>query len=123
MNSSELDIQNRLRMEASKRGGILFRNNVGAALTKDGSYIRFGLANDSKAINKRFKSSDLIGLFPILIGPEHVGSTIGQFTAIEVKPEGWVYRGTEREIAQLNFLEAVKSKGGKAIFCSGKENI
>lgn len=116
---SEAANQTALRVEASKAGWRLWRNNVGAAYTSDGSFIRYGLANDSQQLNKRLKSSDLIGLKPVLITPEMVGHIVGQFVAREVKRGGWKYTGTAREVAQLNYLTLVASLGGDARFTTG----
>ena len=115
---SEAAIQTRIRLEASRKGGRLWRNNVGAGLLEDGTFIRWGVANDSKQMNKMIKSSDLIGIKPILITHEHVGQTFGQFVAREVKPQSWRYGATEREQAQLKFLELVASLGGDAAFAT-----
>lgn len=120
---SEAAIQTRIRLEASRKGARLWRNNVGATYTEDGSFIRYGMANDSKEINKVFKSSDLIGLQPVMITQAMVGQVIGQFVAREVKPEGWQYMSTEREEAQLKFLEFVISLGGDAAFASGEGTL
>lgn len=84
-----------------------------------GNHIRFGLGNDSPRINKIFKSSDLIGVTPVVITPEMVGSTVGVFTAIECKAPGWRYSGDDREIAQKRFLDKVLELGGIARFESG----
>jgi hypothetical protein len=115
---SETGVQSRVRLEASRRGMRLWRNNVGACYTDEGQFIRYGLANDSHQMNKRIKSSDLVGLRPVLIEPHHVGQVIGQFVARECKPEGWRYTGTEHEQAQLKFLELVLSLGGDAAFAN-----
>ena len=71
--ASEAAVQTAVRLGATADGGRLWRNNVGATTMDDGSFLRFGLANDSPAMNKQFKSSDLIGIRPVLIQPEHVG--------------------------------------------------
>jgi hypothetical protein len=119
----ESDVQKLVKLEASKKGFPLWRNNVGAVHTNDGRFIRFGLGNESKRMNACAKSSDLIGIRPLIIRPEHVGITIGQFVAREVKKSDWVYSGTERERAQLTFLEIVTEYGGDAAFCTGEGTL
>ena len=98
---SEAAILNDLRLEASEQGARLWRNNVGATMTNTGSYIRFGLANDSMAVNQAIKSADLIGIKPIIITEEHIGKQLGVFLSREVKKPGWQYTGNARERAQL----------------------
>lgn len=114
--------QQQIRLQASRNRAALWRNNSGAVTTDDGRHIRFGLGNDSVKINKFFKSSDLIGITPILIDWQHVGLTFGVFTAVEVKRGSWRWSGNEREQAQLNFLNLVQSKGGLATFATSKED-
>lgn len=111
---SESTVQARVRLEASQKGCRLWRNNVGAGYMLDGSFLRFGLANDSSALNKSIKSADLIGIRPVLIEQRHVGTTIGQFLSREIKASTWKYRGTTREKAQLKWAELVVSLGGDA---------
>lgn len=120
---SETAIQTQIRLEASKKGGRLWRNNVGATYTNDDRFIRYGLANDSKSMNDMIKSSDLIGIKPIHILPNMVGWTIGQFVAREVKPSDWQYSGKKREQAQLKFLELVAGKGGDACFAKSEGTL
>lgn len=119
---SESAVSSLLRLEAARLGWPLWRNNVGAAKTETGSFIRFGLANDSAALNKVLKSSDLIGIKPVVVRPEHVGTKIGQFVAREVKHSAWRFTGTDREKAQLRFIELVRGMGGDASFSTGPTN-
>lgn len=107
-NASESYVQKSIRFEAAQKGIILWRNNVGMAADPHGNVVRFGLANDTKEMNHRIKSSDLIGIKPN-----------GQFICREVKKLGWVYRGTQPEKAQRAFIELVLSKGGDAGFATG----
>lgn len=116
--SSEAAIQSDLRVEASSKGGRLWRNNVGAFTDERGVPVRVGLANDTAKMNKVIKSSDLIGIYPIVIQPEHVGHTIGQFWSVEVKEQGWRFTGKPREVAQLQWINLILSLGGRARFVS-----
>lgn len=116
----ESNVINAVRLKASEAGYTLFRNNVGAAYDRTGRFIRYGLANDSAQMNKSLKSSDLIGIRPVLIDPTHLGRTIGQFVALECKRSSWKYRGTQRERAQEKFLTLIASNGGYARFSTGE---
>ena len=120
---SESNVQTRVRFEASANNARLWRNNVGACETSTGSWIRFGLCNDTPKLNEEIKSSDLIGIRKILIQPWMVGTHIGQFVARECKHEGWVFSGDEHEIAQLRYLELVLSFGGDACFATDTGTI
>lgn len=117
---SESRQQALVRIEAANLGVWLTRNNVGVLIDKEGRPVRYGLANESKKQNEKVKSADLIGIRPILIGPQHVGKIIGQFVSREVKEEGWRFTGHGRETAQLAWLNFVNTKGGDAAFCSGQ---
>ncbi len=105
--------------EWRERGAMLWRNNVGAGYSEEGDFLRWGLANDSEAINNVMKSSDLIGVQPELITQHHVGMTLGLFRAVECKKPGWHYTGTPREKAQLTFGTRVMSLGGLFEFSTG----
>lgn len=113
---SEAAVQAAVRAEASRRGYRLFRNNVGAGKLESGSFVRFGLANDSPAMNAVVKSADLIGVRPVVIEARHLGHTLGQFVSLECKGRGWRFAGTERETAQRRWAEMIVSMGGHAAF-------
>lgn len=109
---SEAAVQQQVRLEAAEKGVHLWRNNVGALQDAEGRWVRYGLCNDSKQLNARFKSGDLIGVRPG-----------GQFVSREVKPAEWRYSGTEREQAQLRWIELVCAAGGDAAFVTGRGTL
>jgi hypothetical protein len=114
---SESDIQQDVMVEGPKHDCILMRNNVGAMQDVTGRTVRYGLGNISKEQNKKIKSSDLIGLTTVVVTPDMVGKTVGIFTAIEVKDKGWTFSDKDkRAVAQLAFINWIKSKGGIAGF-------
>lgn len=120
---SEAAVQTAVRLEASRVGARLWRQNVGACKDDTGRIIRYGLCNDSAALNKRIKSSDLVGIRPVIITPDMVGHTIGQFIAREIKKPSWHYTGTDREKAQLAFGELVISLGGDFAFANSEGSL
>ncbi len=131
---SEAYAQQQGRMQAGRMGGVLWRNNVGASKAKTQhkcpncqfkfeekhAPIRWGLCNDSMAQNKKFKSSDGIGIRPVLITPEMVGKTIGQFWAVEFKAPGVPINMKDEHIAaQHAYLALVQRFGGYSEFSYG----
>ena len=116
---SEAAIQNQYRFTAAQDGAILWRNNVGALLDARGVPVRYGLANESKMMNARWKSGDLIGIRPVTITQAMVGSTLGRFVSAEVKAQGWKYKGDVHERAQQNWIDLIRSLGGEANFVTG----
>lgn len=124
MGNSEALNQQNIRLAAPGYGTRLWRNNVGACRTHDGRQLRFGLGNDSAKLNAHFKSSDLIGIRPVIIQPWMVGQTIGQFLAVEVKSDDFVPRESDdRYVAQRNFHECVKGLGGDAMFAKSVADV
>lgn len=114
-------VQGLIRLRAPKMGWMLWRNNVGALLDKRGIPVRYGLANDSKAMNERIKSADLVGIRPRVVTQEDVGGTIGQFVSIEVKRPDWKWSGSPHEMAQLRWATIVTSLGGYANIVNNSE--
>lgn len=115
---SEGAAQKKVRLATNSTGGMLLRNNSGALPDRRGIPVRFGLGNDSKNLNKKFKSSDLIGVTPLRIEPHHIGRVWGVFTAMEMKRPGWYFKATEEEAAQLFFINTVRTRGAIGSFAT-----
>lgn len=116
----ESEIQQLILIEASKHGIKLERNNSGAMKDSTGRLVRYGLGNTSEIINSKLKSSDLIGITPIIVD----GVTYGIFTAIECKREGWVFNPKDkREQAQMNYILNVIGRGGYAGFAQSVDDF
>ena len=112
---SEEQVKAEIRLEASRRGWKLFRNNVGVLRDSRGVPVRYGLANDSAALNKHLKSGDLIGMRPVSITQEMVGKVIGQFVSVECKrPDGRI------DPAQQKWADMINEAGGYAIITRGE---
>lgn len=122
---SEAWAQQRIRMQLAQQGAMGWRNNVGVTPAKcpdcgaPRQPIRYGLANDSSALNAKVKSSDIIAAIPRLIRPQDVGTTIAQFGSIEAKRPGWVFSGTEEEQGQASWHGLILRMGGFAAFSTG----
>ena len=121
----ESEVSQDVQIEAMHYGCNLMRNNSGALPDINGTPVRFGLGNISKAHNERMKSSDLIGITKVTITQEMVGKTLGIFTALEVKKEAWNpdKKLDARETAQNNFINWVKLNGGIASFCNDLDKL
>ena len=118
---TEAGAQQQVRIEASRVGIRLWRNNNGATFDEESQrLVRFGLGNESDKLSKRMKSSDLVGITPYEVTLADVGRRLGVFTAYEMKRPGWKYAGTKREIGQLRWGELVISLGGFFKFSTGE---
>lgn len=120
----ESAVQQRVRLELARLGGLPMRNNVGVAFTEDQRVIRFGLMNESKQQNERFKSSDIVCPCPIVIEPRHVGMTLALFGVFECKQSGWhLTPGDTRGQAQARFIDLVRGVGGIGGFVSDPAQV
>jgi hypothetical protein len=123
MSMSESAVQAAVRLEYARRGEQLFRNNVGVLTNDKGQPVRYGLGNDSAALNRSIKSADLIGWRSFIITPEWVGHRIAQFVSREIKAEDWkpALSGAqyEREEAQRRWMRLVLEAGGVAEIMTG----
>lgn len=120
--TSEAAVQQHIRTQIALTGVELWRQNVGACTDANGRVIRYGLMNESHALNQRFKSSDLVGIRPILVTADMVGQIVGVFAAIECKESGWKLRpGDARGQAQQRFIDLVRAAGGFAGFARSVE--
>lgn len=124
MGQSEFEISQKIQLSGPKHKCFLLRNNSGAFKDYTGRLVRFGLGNVSANHAEVMKSSDLIGITEVTITPEMVGKKLGVFTAIEVKREDWKQsQNNKREIAQQNFINWVKLRGGLATFMSDPSDL
>lgn len=135
--SSETVVQQRTRLEHCRLPGAQnWRNNNGACTDDTGRLIRYGLGNVSAQLNAVIKSSDLIGITPVLIEPRHVGYWLGVFTALECKPSDWRMpipiagremkdqpEATKRAFAQLAFHDIVRASCGFAGFVTDPADV
>ncbi len=120
-NESTVSDENTLLL--ASYGGKIMRNNSGVLVNDVGTPVRFGLGNVSAKVNKVFKSSDQIGILPVVITPAMVGKTVGVFIAVEDKREGLHYTGKGTEPGQLKFIEWVRRLGGIACFASQTKDV
>lgn len=109
MAQGETDVVHGILKSTSKLGYLFMKNVRGKFKTLDGSrVVSAGLSLDG--------SGDLIGIRQVLITPDMVGKTIGQFASIEVKKDGGRVRPE-----QENFAAIVKRHGGFAAICYSVE--
>lgn len=127
--ASESRVQALVRLEAPHAGVRLWRNNVGVLRDETGRPVRYGLANDTAALNGRIKSGDLIGWRKTLITPEFVGHHVAVFISRECKAEDWMpapptdVARFAREEAQRRWCSLVNADGGDARFATGQGTL
>ena len=102
----EAELLRRVLVAASKLGSVMFRNTVGF---DDARKIHYGLCKGS---------ADLIGWTKVKIRPEHVGTTMAVFTAIEVKGDK-----TRVQSNQQNFIDILHSDGGISLIARGDKGV
>lgn len=120
---SEAAVQAGVRLEAARAGWHVFRNNVGALIDETGRAVRYGLANDSKAVNARLKSADLIGWKSHKVQFDDIGKTVAIFVSRECKRSGWRYSGTPEEAAQLRWHSMILAAGGDSAIVNSTGSI
>lgn len=113
---------NDVRLAASAAGWTMFRNNVGMGWTGDAEHRPDGsvLIRNARPLHAGLceGSSDLIGFRPVLVTDAHLGQTMAQFAAVEVKG----HRGRATE-PQRNFLRVVQAAGGVAILARSRDDL
>jgi hypothetical protein len=104
----ETEIQNDIRVEASRLGARLFRYVVGTFYNRARKPCHIGTAG----------VADLIGWREVTITSDLVGQKLAQFVAVEVKTE----TGKVSE-EQKSFLSAVEKSGGLAMVARSAKEI
>ena len=129
---NESAVQAAIRVRASELGIRLWRNNVGACSDETGRVIRYGLGNDSAQLQKRLKSSDLVGWMRMRKHQPFFDSTYSTvehqavFLSVECKTPKWHgdhARFNDREKAQQAWIDLVKADGGVAFFARSVEEF
>ena len=108
MQNPETKIQNRIMMDMSEKGYLVWRNQVGLFKTLDGRTVNIGIKG----------SSDLMAVKPTVITPEMVGQTLAVFVAVEVKTA----TGRQSE-PQKKWQQAVEKMGVKYILARSENDI
>ena len=108
MQNPETKIQNRIMMDMSEKGYLVWRNQVGLFKTIDGRTVNIGIKG----------SSDLMAIKPTVITPEMVGQTLAVFVAVEVKTA----TGQQSE-PQKKWQKAVEKLGVKYILARSEDDI
>ena len=108
MRNPETNIMNKIMLAMSKKGYLIWRNQVGLFKTLDGRTVNIGIKG----------SSDLMAVKPTVITPEMVGQTLAVFVAVEVKTA----TGRQSE-PQKKWQKAVEKLGVKYILARSEDDI
>ena len=108
MRNEETNIMNRIMLAMSKKGYLVWRNQVGLFKTLDGRTVNIGIKG----------SSDLMAVKPTVITPEMVGQTLAVFVAVEVKTA----TGRQSE-PQKKWQKAVEKLGVEYILARSEDDI
>ena len=109
LRNEETNIMNRIMLAMSKKGWLVWRNNVGLFKTPDGK----------RSINIGVKGSpDIMAIKPTVITPDMVGQTVGIFVGVEVKTA----TGRQSE-AQKKWQGVAESKGIEYILARSEDDI
>lgn len=108
MRNPETNIMNKIMLAMSKKGYLIWRNQVGLFKTLDGRTVNIGIKG----------SSDLMAIKPTVITPEMVGQTLAVFVAVEVKTA----TGRQSE-PQKKWQKAVEKLGVKYILARSENDI
>lgn len=109
LRNEETNIMNRIMLAMSKKGWLVWRNNVGLFKTPDGK----------RSINIGVKGSpDIMAIKPTIITPDMVGQTVGIFVGVEVKTA----TGRQSE-AQKKWQGVAESKGIEYILARSEDDI
>lgn len=108
MRNEETNIMNRIMLAMSKKGWLVWRNQVGLFKTLDGRTVNIGIKG----------SSDLMAIKPTVITPDMVGQTVAVFVAVEVKTA----TGRQSE-PQKKWQNAVEKLGVKYILARSEDDI
>lgn len=118
----ESAVTSHIRLEAAKFGVSLWRNNSGGFYDETGRFVRYGLGSFTPQDN--CKSSDFIGIRPVLITADMVGTVLGVFTAVEIKDTNWKLRESDKHcMAQKKFIDLVNANAGLAGFAKNIEDF
>ena len=110
---TESEILAYARMQATKMGGRLWRNQSGMAwqgeiLNKSNNILHLRNPRPLKS-GLTNGASDLIGFYSLSIKEEHLGKTLAIFWANEIKT-----KNDKLSKEQLNFLYFIAESGGEA---------